>query len=409
MTGRTISFGMAAALLLVGCTSGSTDAAAPTTATTIRPAATESTSVSTAAAVPEPSSTAAVITPDSSAPLAPLPDGPCSFSGAIGAGSVTFTVGARLFEFDPASGSISCLSDAGAATGPMRWSPDGTRVLIDPTTVVDAGGDRPSGYFAENQQVTWSAPSGKALIAPAVKDGHLIWRDSHDAAKRLDISFLDTTNVAAYHPAGRAIVAAGTAEDGVAGVYLASNRGQDRRPIATLTDVGSTIKGVGFSMSGDQIIFLHQHADQLHHIHAVHLPDLQLTTIDEIDGDGSQLTISTVEENVVAWQATRTNTTVEIRAAIGASINPGDVVTTVATAPAGDRLQPVGWLSEHRLVYLHQPGGDANVPATLHLWTNSGGTPTDTVIAADVLRSAVRVAHGPFNELPTDIAEQAPG
>ena len=84
-------------------------------------------------------------------------------------------------------------------------------MLLNSATVFDGSQALPTGYFTSNTRVSWSYPTGKALIAPAVADNHLLWRTTGQPETRLDISFLERTDVAAYHPAGKNIFAAGQA------------------------------------------------------------------------------------------------------------------------------------------------------------------------------------------------------
>jgi hypothetical protein len=146
----------------------------------------------------------------------PLPAGACVFSPPGGTADVTFEIATRLYSVNPASGASSCLSELTLDNvGPLQWSPAGDRVLLNSVTVFDGTQALPSGYFATNSRVSWSYPTGKALIAPAVADNHLLWRSAGQPETRTDISFLERTDVR-YHPAGRDIFAAGQSADGTA-------------------------------------------------------------------------------------------------------------------------------------------------------------------------------------------------
>ena len=77
-----------------------------------------------------------------------------------------------------------------------------------------------------NTGVSWSYPTGKALIAPAVADNHLLWRTAGQPETRTDISFLERTDVAGTTLRAANIFAAGQAADGTA---RAVHRRQSRR------------------------------------------------------------------------------------------------------------------------------------------------------------------------------------
>ena len=318
---------------------------------------------------------------------------------------MTFVEGGHLFEVgDVSTRPARCLTAVDPAdTGPLRWSPNGERVLLGGATVVDATGTRPSGYFAENRDVDWSAPSGKALIAPSVNDGTLVWRSSTDSKSRIDVSFLAETTAAAYHPAGRAIIAAGTTEDGRTGIYLASNRGKDRKELAVVDDPATTaITEVAFNSDGGVVEFLHQHAG-FYHVHQLQIPGLQLVDLVEEPGTADRLTVSDTDRQTVAWRRTTPDGQVTVRISFDGSA----AVDAVAGAGAqGSTLEPVGWLPVNHLVVLEHPAGSPDGPG--RLWIVSQNQSAQQ-LASGVERAAVRTIHGEYNELPTDIAEQAPG
>ncbi|MEQ1700631.1 MAG: hypothetical protein ABMA25_10990, partial [Ilumatobacteraceae bacterium] len=161
-------------------------------------------------------------------PTLQLPTGAsCSLGAPPPGGQTTFATAGMLWGIDDA-GTVTCLADLGGRVVTwLSWSPDGDEVLIGPNTVLRADGTfTDSGYFADNTAVRWSAPTGKALVAPKASTGALIWRNAHDSGERIDVTFTDATTSAAYHPAGKHIAAAGVGRAGNGpGVFLASNRG----------------------------------------------------------------------------------------------------------------------------------------------------------------------------------------
>ena len=104
-----------------------------------------------------------------------------------------------------------------------------------------------------NTRVSWSYPTGKALIAPAVADNHLLWRTAGQPETRTDISFLERPTSLAYHPAGRNIFAAGQAADGTAGLFIAGNRGENPRLIAQLDQPTTVITEIAADPSGSRV------------------------------------------------------------------------------------------------------------------------------------------------------------
>ncbi|MEP7047787.1 MAG: hypothetical protein ABI949_13955, partial [Ilumatobacteraceae bacterium] len=180
-----------------------------------------------------------------------LPTGACVFSPPGPTPEVTFEIGTRLYSVSPGGATTGCLTELTRDNvGPIRWSPTGDRVLLNSVTVFDGTQALPSGYLSSNTRVTWSYPTGKALIAPAVADDHLLWRTAGKPETRTDISFLERTDVAAYHPAGKNIFAAGQASDGTAGLFIAGNRGQNPRIIAQLDQPATVITEIDPDPSG---------------------------------------------------------------------------------------------------------------------------------------------------------------
>jgi hypothetical protein len=276
----------------------------------------------------------------------------------------------------------------------VRWSDTGERVLTDPATIEGAAGARASGVDAANQTVSWSAPSGKALIDIDPATHHLIWHSSTSNSTQ-DISFLARTDEAVYHPAGKAIAAVGLSEDGVYGIWLASNRGQNRQLITRIDDPSTPPTNLAFSADGLSVEFIHRAAHRLH---------LQGLVLDEFGIEGRQegnLTVSTVDA-IEAYTTGPCDST-------GSIIANGTDLRTAAGSPFSGgttTVRPVGWLSGLRLVIASRPSG-CDGPADVWIW--SSNTNTFAPVASIATSVAVRIPHGPFNELPPTIDEAAPG
>ena len=330
-----------------------------------------------------------------------LPTGACAFSAPSAAAEVTFEVGTRLYSVTPGGAPTSCLTELTLDNvGPFRWSPAGDRVLLNSVTVFDGSQALPTGYLATNSGVTWSYPTGKALIAPAVADQHLLWRTAGQPGTRTDISFLDRTDVAAYHPAGKNIFAAGQASDGTAGLFVASNRGQNSRLVAQLDQPSTVITEIGPDPSGTRVYFVHDHGNGSFHIHALDFPALTLTDVTQAAAPIAKLRVGTTPGSPIAWRLgdcgglTRTQMSNG-----GAGIDQPTAFATLST-------EPVGWLDPQQLVLSVRATGCTG-PSDLWIWNIASSAATPLVTGVDNV--AVRSVLGSFGELPGDINSAAPG
>jgi len=355
----------------------------PTTAVTTLPAST----IPPVAAVPASTSV--------------LPNGACVFSPPPPAAEVTFEVGTRLYTINPANGTTSCLTELTQDdAGPLRWSPAGDRVLLNSVTVFDGSKALQSGYLSTNNRVSWSYPTGRALIAPAVADSHLLWRTAGQPQTRTDISFLARTDVAAYHPAGRNIFAAGQAADGTQGLFVASNRGQNPRLLVRLDVANSAITEIAADPSGSRVYFIHDHKDGTFHVHAVDLPALTLTDVVEIAEPIAKLTINFVASAALAVRIGDCAGLTRTQAFnAGAAIDQPAALATLST-------EPIGWLDARQLVLSTRPTGCAG-PSDLWIWNIA--TSAATPLVGNVDTAAIRSVLTSFGELPGDINSAAPG
>jgi hypothetical protein len=387
-TGRTLGCWLAAVSVIVGACGGSTATSAPSSnvpvATTPPPVLPTDAPTTVS---PSPSSG------DSPTATSTLPPDVCTFTAPVADGEITWIDAGRLQAFE-ADGSTRCLLDGVTPQSGMRWSATGERVLLDPATIEGADGSRASGFAAANQTVSWSAPEGKAIISIDAATHHLIWHSS-TSNNTQDISFLARTDEAVYHPAGKGIAAVGLAEDGEYGIWLASNRGENRRLITRIDDPNTPPTDLAFSADGLSLQFIHR---------AAHRLMLQGLILEEVGVEGRQednLTVSTVE-SVDAYTTGPCDGT-------GSIIANGTDLRTAAGSPfAGGTttLRPVGWLNNLRLVIAARAVG-CDGPADVWIWSS----PTNTFepVGANVSSIAVRIPHGPFQELPANIDQAAPG
>jgi hypothetical protein len=337
-----------------------------------------------------------------------LPAGACVFSAPVAAspsavGEVTFEAGTRLYSANPDGGAVSCLAELAADNvGPLQWSPAADRVLLNAATVFDGTQAKPTGYLTTNAHVTWSFPTGKALVAPAVADNHLLWRTTGEPATRRDISFLARTDVAAYHPAGKNIFAAGQASDGSAGLFLAGNRGENPRVIAKLDDPNTAITEIAPDPSGARVFFVHDHKNGIFHVHALDLPALGLVDITQATEPVAKLTVGATPSSSIAWRIgdcsglTRTQT-----AGPGATIVGDQPAVFVSMS-----TEPVGWVDSQRLVVMTRTTGCTG-PGDLWIWNIANQAASLLMTGVDT--AAVRSPLASFGELPGDINSTAPG
>jgi hypothetical protein len=330
-----------------------------------------------------------------------LPAGACVFSPPSGGTEVTFEVGTRLYSANPGSGATTCLTELTLDNvGPLQWSPAGDRVLLNSVTVFDGTQALPTGYLSSNRRVTWSYPTGKALIAPAVADNHLLWRTAGQPETRTDISFLERTDLAAYHPAGRSIFAAGQAADGTAGLFVAGNRGENPQLIAQLDQPATVITEIGPDPSGARVYFIHDHRNGTFHVHSLDFPGLSLTDITQVTEPIAKLTVGTTPNAAIGWRLgdcsglTRTQ------------VASGGVIADQPAAFAALSTEPVGWLDPQQIVLSVRPSGCAG-PSDLWIWNVVSLAATPLVTGVD--NAAVRSVLTTFGELPGDISNAAPG
>ncbi|HEY7626870.1 MAG TPA: hypothetical protein VH761_07375 [Ilumatobacteraceae bacterium] len=321
-----------------------------------------------------------------------LPGGACVFSGPPQTPEVTFEVGTRLYTVSPANGSSSCLTELTADNvGPIRWSPTGDRVLLNSITVFDGTQALFSGYFASNVRVSWSMPTGQALIAPAVADDHLLWRAAGQPETRTDISFLARTDVAAYHPAGKHIFAGGQANDGSSGLFVAGNRGQDPRLVAPLPDQGSRVTEIGPDPSGTRVYFIDDHADGVSHVHAVDFPAGTVVDVVQIAEPIARLTVNVIAGAGIAYRLgecggiTRTQV-----AQAAATVDQPAAFAALST-------EPVGWIDGQQLVLSVRTSGCTG-PSDLWIWNIATAAAAPLINGVD--HAAVRSVLTSFGELP---------
>lgn len=374
-----------------GATSGGEGTSTPTTEPSSS-SSTEHTSHSTDTSSPSPSEPVDQTDRPAELSLAELPAGAaCAVGSVPDGGQTTFVVGGKLWGLDQ-RGAVSCLADLqGRNPTWIAWSPDGDEVLVGPDVVLRNNGSFvPTGYFADNRGLRWSAPTGKALLAPNASTGHLIWRDAHDSGDRIDVSFTERTTAAAYHPAGKHIAAAGIGNDGAGeGVFIATNRGRDAQRIGQIES--GEVADLTFEMNGDSIAFLHRHLDGLTEVHRYSFSTGALEVIATVPGEQvDHLFASPVDQGSLAWSTTHSTQSSVVwvqREPFGAPVSVSFTESVVT---------PLSWLPNHQLLVARStpPAADG---APFDVWSWADGTVRHLVDG--VTAAAARTVHGPYLEL----------
>ena len=325
--------------------------------------------------------------------------GGCALTGPppAGSGTVTYVRDGRLWELG-GQGEVCLHKLRDSEAGQPLWSPDGKRVLLNPSIMLNDTGVHNTGYVAENNGVSWSMPTGKSLIAPAVKDGKLLKRNAGDPGSRKDITFALPTVAAAYHPAGMHIFASGNGPEG-AGLYIASNLGTSPRMIAQLNDPSTRIVEIAAPLSGDAVMFIHDHGNGLFHLHRLSLPDLDLTDVLTEQQPVAKLRLGPTGAFAVRLGDCSGKTVTRVGAGTDATLDQGPL--------AGTSNEPIGWLDDHTVVVGVR---DSGCSGPLDVYTVDVGNPAGAIrVAQGVDAAAVRMKVGKVGQLPGDIEAQAPG
>lgn len=385
--------------------------------TTVVPAATTTTTTTGTSPATVPIEPAADLVPAVSA------DEPCDPGWAPFAAvdEVTFARGRDIFTYAPSTGELRCLATVDREPRRLDWNPAGDRLLIDSDLILTESGIAPSGFAPGTPGITWSQPTGTALIAPSADGTELLHVSADRPDDVFDVSSLATTWVAAYHPAGTAIFSAGISDVGVAGIYIADNRGRDPHPLVTLDDQTTLITELVVAHDGSWIAFVHDHThsevstgasvdtvagpDGVHesgsHVHRLFLPTLALDDLATAELVPAGLVTSEQDDGLLAWTTTfgtaNTQSTVMTEDAVVLNFRPSEGMST-----------PIGFLDAGTTVLVNRPvGAPASQPADLYIRPTSGGP---TLISAGVTAASTRTVHDSnWQEPPLDIEQQAVG
>ena len=313
-------------------------------------------------------------TTSSSSTTSTAPDdvGPCDLGAVPPAGEITVVRAGRLLGVAPEPGAEArCLADQATAT--PQWNGSGDRLVLDASVVL-------------------SRPTGKSLLR--IVDGRL-HKQPVGGGEEVDVSFLDATDSAVYHPKGEHIAAVGR-RAGQYGIFVATNTGQGAR-LVTAGEFATTIDQLAWTASG-ALVFVADH-DGARHLHRLAFPALDLTTVAEATGQITAVAASRFDGAGLAWTESSTG-------GCALRVNRGGKVVTIPPGPA-TAWRPVGWLPGGVLVAREGCNGTDVRILTIDL---SGDVPTVAVVTDGAGDVAVRAALpvGPGLDLDAVVESQAP-
>ncbi len=339
-----------------------------------------------------PSTTVATSSDPNSPLLAALPDTECGYADALPDAEITFVVADRLYGTSVDAAVVRCLRSLEAAErGPVRWSPDGARALLNSATLFDVQGPRASGFEATNTRVTWEYPTGAGVFAPTSSDRTLVRRDAVDPSQRTEVTFLGRTNAVVAHPGGGVRLAAGQADDGTRGVFAADDAGEGRRLLATIADPALDVLELAVDATGDVMWVLSDNGAQFR-IHQLAFGDLALLELTSEQAPVAGLVVGPATRSL-GWKVGLCNSVTTARVI---DSRTGSAVTVGEGTPlAGQSVAPVGWLDAARVVVTARPFGCTG-PADVWIWNLLDGAATLLVKNAEF--PAVRMVAPPSNQ-----------
>ncbi len=384
----------AAALMVTAC--ADTGSTTPTSLVPLVPAG--ALPVSTLA----PSTTAAPSSDPNSPLIAAVPDLECAYADELAGGEITFIVGDRLYGSAPDGTVVRCLAGLRAdQRGPVKWSPDGTRAVLNAATVYDGAGVRFSGFDVVNTRVQWEWPAATGMFAPTATNRTLVRRDAADPNIRTEITFLTDTVAAVAHPAGGVVIASGTSADGTSGIYAATESGDSTRMLvstASVAAVAASVTELGADAAGDMLYFLVENGTSFK-VEQLVFGDLSVTELSSEQAPIVQLTVGPTRRSV-AWKVGLCNSTTQTRVRDDRTATAVDVGIGTPIEPLS--IAPVGWLDGARLVVATRPLG-CDGPADVWIWNLLDSSAT--LLAKTVEFAAVRTT--PEGAAPLAIAAEA--
>jgi hypothetical protein len=314
-----------------------------------------------------PSTTAAPSSDPNSPLVLAVPEMDCAFGQQFAGGEITFVVADRLYGATADGSAIHCLAVLnGDQRGPVKWSPDGTRAVLNAATLYDEAGTRFSGFEKTNVRVQWEWPAAAGMFAPTATSRTLVRRDAIDPNQRSEITFLAQTDAAVSHTAGGAVVASGLAPDGTGGIYVATSTGDALRMLASAPPGDPApvhVTELGVDAAGDVLYFIADNGTSFR-VGQLLFGDLSVTDLATEQAPVLQLTVGPTRRSV-AWKVGLCNSVTRARVRddrTGTAVEVG-----VGTPIESLSLAPVGWLDGTRLVVAARPLG-CDGPADVWIW-----------------------------------------
>lgn len=351
--------------VITACNSASVESSTTTVTST-----TSTTSAPTTTTGPETTTTSAGPT----ALVEEFPvSGPCDLGTAAVDGEITVVVGGRLYGVAPETGQTRCLVDSVTSTD-VSWGPQGDRLRLDDRVLSPEGAvtlPPATGY-------EWTAPTGKSVM---LVDPVGVSKVAVDGSGTENITFLETTDDAVYHPSGTRVLAVGTDPTGQYGMFMASNTGTD--PVLLAFDEGAVLTEPGWTGAGEPV-FVAAHADGPWHIHKVVVTEdgfLDGPILEEGGFALDRLMASAHDPLLIAYR--------QSAAAAPGCLSDGRATVIGVDLPeplASLASEPAGWMPRERLLVLSYPGGCDN-PADL--WLFSAGFCPGSVYGASLIATSV--------------------
>lgn len=302
-------------------------------------------------------------------------------------GEITWVKDGRLWAAADDGPGTRCLFETTRDT--VAWGGAADRVLANDHTIVLAGG--PQGIGADGDRLlSWSRPTGKALLATTVDD--TLTKLPVNGDPQIGI-FEAATTESAYHPAGLSIVIVVPQGDRP-GLLMTSNTGENPRWIVE-NETATKIHDLAFTATG-ALLFVAEH-DDMQHLHRLDLttsePELTIVLEAPLGERLGAVVASPWDDGRIAVGADCTG-----RSPLHVRVDGTEVDLRGTDVADGE---PIGWLPDNSLVVLTHPDGCG--PGDLYSVTGT----TATLVDHDVDGSAVRAVLPPPPPPPPEI-EAAP-
>ena len=186
--------------------------------------------------------------------------------------TVTFVAAGYAWALSPSGASLTCLFPV-ADAGPFEWGPLGDRVLLGGLEVKGvAGGPNLAANGQAFGAITWSRPTGKALVYAPTGDVHL-QAANVDGSPTLDVTPLPLSKylTVTYHPSGQAFAFV-LERGGAQSIWLATYTGKSAGRLV-FSEEGTKFGAIGFEADGKHFIYAAQHADNHAELHRMDVND----------------------------------------------------------------------------------------------------------------------------------------